>query len=204
MRKPDNYIKYYKIRSYYLDLYSKFNLNPKQFSLEHIVPQSLYKSDKLLKKDMHNIILFPNKLNVHRSNYKFISDFKVFSDSKILDSSGYTVNIKLVSNNDISIKTNSQKSFYPSRKYQGEIARATMYFLKVYPEYQKIIFENIINPYTILTWHYQNPVKNFEIEKNNFINNLQGNDNHYIIKSDNLVYDMETILNVDLKVFKNI
>ena len=46
--------------------------NNNDYSLEHVIPQSLYKDDKLLKKDMHNILLYPNMLNIHRSNYKYI------------------------------------------------------------------------------------------------------------------------------------
>ena len=37
-----------------------------------------------------------------------------------------------------------------------------MYFLTSYPKYRDVILEDVIDPYTILTWHHQYPVSEFE------------------------------------------
>ena len=68
IKAPSKYISYSNIRPIYYDMYninSKMEFNEK-YSLEHVIPRSIYKDDSLLKRDMHNIILYPNKINNHR------------------------------------------------------------------------------------------------------------------------------------------
>lgn len=203
--KPSNYVKYKSIRSLYFDFYNEFiNIEKKDYSLEHVVPQSLYKNESILKRDLHNIILYPNKINLHRSNYKYISDLKIYPNSKILDSVGNEIKYtEPILDNDIYIKTNGMKSFYPAHKYRGLIARSSMYFASVYPEYQDSIFRNIIDPYTILMWHHEYTISKFEMKKNQFINEYQGNENLYISEPKQLVSDMENILGENLNIYRN-
>ena len=151
---------------------------------------------------MHNIILYPNKINLHRSNYKYVSDFKIYENSQLLDENGN----KIIYDNPliedkIMIKTNKNKTFYPSKQYRGPIARSAMYFITTYPEYENDILTKVINPYTILTWHYQNPVSQIEIIKNNIIKEHQGNDNSFILEKKLLAYEMEKILGESLSNF---
>ena len=45
------------------------------YSLEHVVPQSIFKKKYFnYTRDMHNIILYPLKMNNHRSNYKYVDE----------------------------------------------------------------------------------------------------------------------------------
>ena len=80
-------MKYNKLRPILFDIYN--NKNIYNTTLEHVIPQSIYKKqDKILCRDLHNIILYPAKVNMHRSNFKYISDFTIYEDSIILDKNG--------------------------------------------------------------------------------------------------------------------
>lgn len=205
---PFKYITYNKIRPLYYELYyleEKLNTKEvfsKEYSLEHVIPRSVYKDNILLKRDMHNIILYPNKINNHRSNYKYISDFKLYGNSVLLDKYGNKIKYnRPLSDEEIYIKTNSKKMFMPAKRYRGYIARSAMYFLSTYPKYQDVILKNIIDPYTLLTWHFEYPVNNLEEEKNYIINSIQGNNNIYVSEPSLLLYDMEDILGHTLPLF---
>ena len=204
MPVPTNYINYKAIRNTFFNLYKIKLDNRIDYSLEHIIPQSTFKKETILKKDMHNIILYPSRVNLHRSNYKYISDYKLYPNSKLLNDIGNEIEYtSKISDSDINIKTNKNKTFYPSGKYHGYIARSSMYFLSVYPSYQDIIFNKIIDPYTILFWHCENPITNFEKEKNELVYSLQGNKNMFISEPKLLVKEMERILGENLSIYKN-
>ena len=182
------YIPYSLIRPLYLDLYNKF-YQKDLYNLEHIVPKCYYKHDSELTRDMHNIILYPNQMNLHRSNYKYVDEDKYYNELTILDNKGNVVKERnqII---DISIKNNRMKTFVPVKKYRGSIARSCMYFINQYPEYESIILDKVIDAKTILTWHTQYPVTKFEYQKNNVIKDLQGNNNIYVIKPIKLIYDI--------------
>lgn len=208
LQTPFKYITYNNIRPLYYELYyleedyNNKKIFDNKYSLEHVIPRSVYKDNNLIKRDMHNIILYPNKINNHRSNYKYISDFKLHGNSILLDKFGNKIKYnKPLSEEDIYIKTNGRKTFMPAKKYRGYIARSAMYFLSTYPKYQDVILKDIIDPYTLLTWHFEYPVNNLEKEKNYMINSIQGNNNIYVSEPSLLVYDMEDILGNILPLF---
>ena len=63
--KNIHYMKYYKLRPILFDIYNNKNIS--NTTLEHIIPQSIYKKkDKILCRDLHNIIFKHNiiQLNV--------------------------------------------------------------------------------------------------------------------------------------------
>ena len=120
--KPQVYLKYNKIRPVFSELYGIDKSN-KEFNLEHIVPQSLFNKSSTIRCDMHNMILYPSKLNLHRSNYKFTSNPDIFPNSKILSEEGFPLEYISPINNENSIKTSKQRKFYPADKYKGTIAR---------------------------------------------------------------------------------
>ena len=153
---------------------------------------------------MHNIILYPEKMNIHRSNYKYISDFKIYPKSKLVDSNGDVIEyLNPIKDKNICIKTASKKFFLPQEKYRGFISRSCMYMLATYPSYKDNILNDVISPYTILTWHHQYPVTEFEIYKNNRIFEYQNNKNEFICNPKLLVDVMEDILDMNIDIFKN-
>jgi endonuclease I len=197
-----HYMKYNKLRPILFDIYN--NKNIYNTTLEHVIPQSIYKKqDKILCRDLHNIILYPAKVNMHRSNFKYISDFTIYEDSIILDKNGNIHSYDKPLYDNFYIKNDRKKYFLPSNKFKGDISRAAMYFLYTYPKYRENILRNIIDPYTILTWHHQYPVSEFELYKNYEISKIQGNENLFINQPQLLVPKMEYILQKDLPVFDN-
>tara|TARA_B100000886_G_scaffold305233_1_gene236872 strand:+ start:682 stop:1350 length:669 start_codon:yes stop_codon:yes gene_type:complete len=198
---PSEYMNYNRVKLIIKDIY---NTGDKKYNLEHIVPQSIFKGNKNLKSDMHNIILYPEKMNLHRSNYEYISDFKLYPNSKLIDCNGEVVDyIEPIEDNNVCIKTSSKRYFLPQKKYRGLISRSCMYVLTTYPKYKDDILNNVINPYTLLTWHHQYPVTDFEIYKNNKIYEYQKNKNEFICDPKLLVEVMQDILDIDIAIFKN-
>ena len=200
--KEINYVTYNRLRPILFNIYNKKIMY--NTTVEHVIPQSIYKKhDKKLCRDLHNLILYPFKLNIHRSNFKYISDIKIYEDSIILDKNGNICNYNGPLRDEFCIKNTRKKYFLPSAKFKGDISRAAMYFLYTYPKYRKKILKDIIDPYTILIWHHQYPVSEFELYKSYEIAKLQGNKNIFVENPKLLVPKMEVILEKDLSVFNN-
>lgn len=197
------YISYKSVKNIMFSEIYKIEPNKsKDYNIEHIVPQSLYQKDPTVKKDMHNLILYPRSLNSHRSNYKYVSDPKIYDESVILNQHGIKINfLKPIQKNN-SIKNTRMRIFHPDEQYKGQIARACMYFIEVY-NWSNTIFRHVIDPYTILLWHHQYPVSNFELRKNRIIFEYQGNENKYVSHPEGLVSDMECLLKTKLSSFKS-
>ena len=193
---PNKFIQYKNIKFFYENLYNLGKSN--KYSLEHIVPQSIFKKKYLnYTRDMHNIIVYPLKLNNHRSNYKYVNDLNFYCDSILLNKFGQKIYYSDYKNeilyDDVCIKTNSKKTFHPCDMYKGQIARATMYFATTYPEFKNDVFDLVIDPNDIINWHYDFPVTKFEKEKNDIIKKLQGNNNIYISHPSLLSIDLELL-----------
>ena len=78
-----------------------------------------------------------------------------------------------------------------------------MYFLSTYPDYKNVILNDVIDPYTILTWHHQYPVSEFEKYKNSKIYYYQGNNNIFVLEPKLLKDYMEEILNTNLDFYND-
>jgi endonuclease I len=202
---PTKYIPYSRVKKIFVDIYN-IDKETTDYNIEHVVPQSKFKKVKNLKSDMHNLFYYPSKMNTHRSNYKYISDLKFYEKSTLIDENGnrikYEYPIDLEKNN-ICIKTANKQYFLPCEKYRGEIARASMYFLSTYPDYKNLILNDVIDPYTILTWHHQYPVSEFEKYKNSRIYDYQGNNNIFVSEPKLLKDYMEEILNTNLDFYND-
>ena len=67
------YLPYKQIRPLFLEMYHV--MHPQNVSLEHIVPQSIFKKKvPELSRDMHNLMMYPVLLNSHRSNYRYSNE----------------------------------------------------------------------------------------------------------------------------------
>ena len=178
-------------------------IHPKNVSLEHVIPQSLYKKQKpAVSRDMHNLMLYPVLLNSHRSNYRYSNELVLDDTTTILDGSGEKILYSGPFNQiGICLKSNKKRYFYPRPFYRGKIARSCMYMAMTYPELREDIFKDVIDPFVLLTWHHEHPVSGFEIRKNNAIYNLQGNENTYVSKPELLLKDMESYLGKRVDVY---
>ena len=199
--KAFHYIPYKQIRPLFLDMYHI--IHPKNVSLEHVIPQSLYKKQKpAVSRDMHNLMLYPVLLNSHRSNYRYSNELVLDDTTTILDGSGEKILYSGPFNQiGICLKSNKKRYFYPRPFYRGKIARSCMYMAMTYPELREDIFKDVIDPFVLLTWHHEHPVSGFEIRKNNAIYNLQGNENTYVSKPELLLKDMESYLGKRVDVY---
>ena len=199
--KAFHYIPYKQIRPLFLDMYHI--IHPKNVSLEHVIPQSLYKKQKpAVSHDMHNLMLYPVLLNSHRSNYRYSNELVLDDTTTILDGSGEKILYSGPFNQiGICLKSNKKRYFYPRPFYRGKIARSCMYMAMTYPELCEDIFKDVIDPFVLLTWHHEHPVSGFEIRKNNAIYKLQGNENIYVSKPELLLKDMESYLGKCLDIY---
>ena len=195
------YLPYRQIRPLFLDMYHV--MHPKNVSLEHIVPQSLFKSRAPeMSRDMHNLMLYPVLLNSHRSNYRYSNELVLDDTTVLLTENGEkTLYTGPFNHIGICLKSNKKRYFYPRPFYRGKIARACMYMAMAYPDFRDQIFNDVIDPYVLLTWHHEHPVSGFEIRKNHAIMQLQGNDNRYVSKPELVLTDMESYLGKQVAIY---
>jgi endonuclease G, mitochondrial len=133
------------------------------YNCEHVVPQSWFNKREPMKGDLHHLFACEVNCNSYRSNHPYI-DFPDYQEA-IRDRCG-----KLDGNN-----------FEPENG-KGIVARAVLYFLLRYPgeinstdrEYRA----QRLN--TLLDWHKQFPVEEYERHRNAAIFEKQGNRNPLI------------------------
>ena len=164
---------------------------------EHAYPQSMGAGNEPARSDMFNI--FPSRIeaNSSRSNCPF---------NNIVDTDTETwfylnqelnfipgTNIDLYSEKDneavyTSLLASQQCDFEPREDVKGDIARAIFYFytiynvsnLNTYLSYANEAFFEAMKT-TLLQWNLDDPVDQIEIDRNNAIKILQGNENPFII-----------------------
>lgn len=197
-QQPVKYVPKRHIRNHIFDIYN-FKENQSNYTMEHIIPQSFYKNDTLICRDLHNIFPFPSKVNSHRSNYEYIASPVIYPESKILDENGKIISFEEKNENSFHVKNSAKRVFYPKDCYKGEISRAAMYFCCTYPEYTEKIFQNVICPYTIIYWHYEYKPSDFEKYKSKQIEKLQGNYNIFVECPEMLLEKMEILLKKKFK-----
>ncbi|MFD1094393.1 Ig-like domain-containing protein [Salegentibacter chungangensis] len=120
------------------------------FNTEHIYPQSRLSSEEA-KNDMHHMRVADVDINSQRLNFPFT------------DGSG---SYKLVDGD----------KWYPGDEWKGDVARMVMYVHLRYGE----DFETVGSLQLFLEWNREDPVSDFEIQRNNVIEGAQGNRNPFI------------------------
>jgi endonuclease I len=148
----DNVILMYSGESRYWEEYTSGSnaYSPQTFNTEHIYPQSLLSSEDAVT-DLHHLRAADADANSERSNYPYA------------DSSG-----------DYSLVTES--SFYPGDDWKGDVARMIMYLNVRYGE----SFSRVGDIELFLEWNIEDPVSEFEEQRNNVIYAAQGNRNPFI------------------------
>ena len=126
-------------------------------NLEHIFPQSKFKSFPSLKSDLHHIFFCSKSINNARANFDY-EQIDGINDGK------YRVNTK-------------KKTFDPPIKDKGKVARAIAYVLCLYPELSD---EHVISTNTIVIWNMISPVTYEDIERNDKVEEIQHNRNPFV------------------------
>jgi len=136
---------------------------------EHVYPRSLGTPNlgfEFAGADAHHLRSIDNDRNNSRSNRKF-------EEGSGLDMSYITI----------------AGNWYPGNQWKGDIARMIMYMYVRYPSQclpnnvgvGSTSYSNFGDmPNVFLDWNAQDPVSQYEINRNNILNNIQGNRNPFI------------------------
>jgi endonuclease I len=149
---PDNVILMYTGESRYWEEYTSGNnpYSPQTFNTEHIFPQSLLDSDDAVT-DLHHLRCADATVNGDRSNYPYA------------DGSGEATVI-------------GGNTWYPGDDWRGDVARMVLYLNVRYGE----TIASVGDLSLFLQWNIQDPVSDFEVQRNNVIAGAQGNRNPFI------------------------
>ena len=133
---------------------------------EHVYPKSLATPPLVTTSagpgtDVHNLRAADFQMNSTRNNNEYVTG-----------------------SGDAGLTTNG---FYPGDEYKGDVARIIMYMYTRYPSqcaandvgYGTSSYNTNI-PDIFLNWNYEDPVSQFEIDRNEVIYSYQGNRNPYI------------------------
>ncbi|MBD0823540.1 endonuclease [Aestuariibaculum marinum] len=148
----DNVILMYSGESRYWEEYTSGtnSYSPQTFNTEHIYPQSLLEDNDAVT-DLHHLRCAADNVNSQRSNHPFVDG---------------TGTYQLINGN----------SWYPGDKWKGDVARMVMYLNIRYGE----TFPKVGSLELFLKWNIEDPVSDFERQRNNVIYAAQGNRNLFI------------------------
>lgn len=149
---PENVILMYTGESRYWEEYTSGSnsYSPQTFNTEHIYPQSKLDSE-LAVTDLHHLRATDADINSLRLNYPYV------------DGSG---DYELI----------NDSSWFPGDDWKGDVARMIFYLNVRYGEN----FEQVGSLDLFLKWNIEDPVSEFEIQRNNVIESAQGNRNPFI------------------------
>lgn len=156
-------------------------LNP--INCEHTVPQSFFSSNEPMKSDIHHLYPTHQDVNSARGSLPFDN----INDNSATD--WYTVN----SNNTGIITTSSipasdieayskritNISFEPREDHKGDVARSIFYFYTMYPS-QAGSIGSVGDIEVLYEWHLNDPPDAKELQRNERIEETQGNRNPYV------------------------
>ncbi len=133
------------------------------YNCEHVVPQSWFQKSRPMRSDLHHLFTEQTSCNGSRANYNLTE----VDDAKNLRNCG-TVD-------------HPAQEFEPNAG-KGEVARATLYFLVRHPGYvgDKGVETKPADLEQLLKWHKEYPVSDYELHRNETIQDVQGNRNPFI------------------------
>jgi endonuclease I len=148
----ENVILMYSGESRYWEEYQSpnNNYNPQTFNTEHVYPKSKLNTEES-KNDLHLLRVADADVNEERWNYPFN------------EGSG---NYELLQGNE----------WYPGDEWKGDVARIIMYVNIRYGD----SFSDVGNLDLFLKWNIEDPVSEFEMQRNDVIETAQGNRNPFI------------------------
>lgn len=149
---PDNVILMYTGESRYYEEYTSGtnSYSPQTFNTEHIFPQSKLSTEDAVT-DLHHLRSADADINSLRSNYPYA------------DGSG-------------AYKLIGEDEWFPGDEWKGDVARMVFYLNVRYGEE----FVKVGGLDLLLKWNKEDPVSDFEIQRNNVIYAAQGNRNIFI------------------------
>jgi endonuclease I len=183
------------ISEYGKSLYKNIIGKDVNINVEHIYPQSLMKlTDNFGAKrcDLH--ILYPcdKGLNLQRANYHFdeIPDNlgTFYADGRTAIDHAPNPQQDLDQDGILDIDEECQvyhDAFEPSNISKGKIARALAYYFTMYSQ-DLCNINRVIETSLLIKWNKEHPVDNEERDRNDKIEEIQGNRNPFVDHSDYL------------------
>ena len=157
-------------------------------TVEHVVPVSLYKHDlkchPMVSYDLHNLLLLPSKLNVHRSNYTFANP-----PSPTHGHRGQWVALNALGHEctwaeAAAFKHNQAHLFCPPAWCRGAIARKVAYFRFMYPTWSAAVETAVMSQGLMEEWNERYPVTLEERRVNILVKSIQRNANPFVLRPD--------------------
>lgn len=162
-----------------------FNSFPNPINTEHTVPQSFFDSELPMRSDIHHLFPTHGDANNDRGNLPFGEVVDLQADSWLIGSAGNYSSSSDVPSSEIEdySEVYFNNSFEPREENKGNIARAVFYFYTMYatdtePGYEDISSAGNLN--TLYSWHVMDPPDAIEIERDEEVQDVQGNYNPYI------------------------
>jgi hypothetical protein len=152
---------------------------PNPINAEHIIPQSYYGSVSPMRSDIHNLRPSHQSPNSARGNLPFAEADDNLSNWYGIDGSGNYFSTSTQPSEDPGFSERISTSWEPREDRKGDVARQAFYFFTMYPHAAGDI--TVIGSISdLLNWHLNDPVDAIELERNNRIEQVQGNRNPYI------------------------
>ncbi|WP_373438596.1 endonuclease [Metamycoplasma equirhinis] len=158
------------------------NTEGKGMNREHLVPQSWFAKEDMMRNDAHHVWPTDKKVNEVHSNYPY----------------GTVKEVRYISKNGTKIglsNEDGQKVCEPINEFKGDVARAYLYFVFTYGDknleqnsqasriFQKQNGKETIKKaflITLLAWNYKDSISQFDLDRNNGIYKHQKNRNPLI------------------------
>ncbi|MEO1450698.1 MAG: endonuclease, partial [Bacteroidota bacterium] len=150
---------------------------PNPINAEHTVPQSFFNSDEPMRADIHH--LFPTHMDINSARGNL--PFGEVPDNQTDRWMRLTTEQSSIPGSDIDSYSEvlNNTRFEPREDHKGDCARAIFYFYTVYPT-QGGQISSVGNVQQLYQWHVLDPPSAYEIQRNNGIEQYQGNRNPYI------------------------
>ncbi|KIX22755.1 hypothetical protein SY27_02765 [Flavobacterium sp. 316] len=161
------------------------------YNKEHVIPQSIFNQNAPMRGDAHHLLPTDGRVNGFRSNHPF-----GYVGANLVSQSGITNPTRNGSKLGNNINTGlfsgySNTVFEPIDEFKGDIARIYFYFITRYETQvtnwnydmfngtsDQVLTDTFL--YTLLDWHFNDPVSQKEIDRNNAIYTYQNNRNPFI------------------------
>lgn len=167
------------------------------YNREHTIPKYYFNDQKPMYDDYHHLMPTDGKVNGMRNNYYY----------------GEVKNATYTSKNGSKLGSSAVEGysgtvFEPINEFKGDIARIYFYFVTRYqskiPGFKDYMwttsnYKNLKEPFLsmLIKWHEQDPVSQYEIDRNNAVYDYQGNRNPFVDHPEWVAQIFGSILSVD-------
>jgi hypothetical protein len=147
---------------------------------EHTIPQSFFNSSEPMVCDIHHLFPTYDNWNSVRANFPF-ADIPDAMTTQWMRNSASQIAIPTQVIDEWAEFNIRNSTFEPREQQKGNTARAIFYFYTVYSaQMASRPITQVASLETLLQWHTQDPPDAAERERNNRVQQYQGNRNPYI------------------------